>query len=131
YVGHYLAFALQPIGAAWRQLDPALEEAARIDGAGVLQSMRWVLLPVIAPTVVVAGLLVFLNAVSEISLSALLAGSGSETLGWLIFGLEQAGDGQRAAALSVVMVAALSLLGLVAAGLRRWSRRDQDVAART
>lgn len=129
YVGHYLAFALQPIGAAWRQLDPALEEAARIDGAGVLQSMRWVLLPVIAPTVVVAGLLVFLNAVSEISISALLAGSGSETLGWLIFGLEQAGDGQRAAALSVVMVAALSLLGLVVAALRAWSRRDQQPAA--
>lgn len=129
YVGHYLAFALQPIGAAWRQLDPALEEAARIDGAGVLQSMRWVLLPVIAPTVVVAGLLVFLNAVSEISISALLAGSGSETLGWLIFGLEQAGDGQRAAALSVVMVAALSLLGLVVAALRAWSRRDQEALA--
>jgi hypothetical protein len=94
-VGHYLAFALQPIGAAWRQLDPGLEEAARIDGAGTLQAMRHVLLPVMAPTVLVAALLVFLNAFSEISLSALLAGSRSETLGWLVFGLEQAGDTNR------------------------------------
>ena len=124
YVGHYLAFALQPIGAAWRQLDPALEEAARIDGAGTLQAMRYVLLPVVAPTVLVAGLLVFLNAFSEISLSALLAGSRAETLGWLVFGLEQGGDTNRAAALSVVLVAVLSVLGLVVAGVRRWARRD-------
>jgi iron(III) transport system permease protein len=124
YVGHYLAFALQPIGAAWRQLDPALEEAARIDGAGTLQAMRYVLLPVVAPTVLVAGLLVFLNAFSEISLSALLAGSRAETLGWLVFGLEQGGDTNRAAALSVVLVAVLAVLGLVVAGVRRWARRD-------
>jgi len=124
YVGHYLAFALQPIGAAWRQLDPALEEAARIDGAGTLQAMRYVLLPVVAPTVLVAGLLVFLNAFSEISLSALLAGSRAETLGWLVFGLEQGGDTNRAAALSVVLVAVLAVLGLIVAGVRRWARRD-------
>ena len=124
YVGHYLAFALQPIGAAWRQLDPALEEAARIDGAGTLQAMRHVLLPVMLPTVVVAGLLVFLNAFSEISLSALLAGARAETLGWLVFGLEQAGDTNRAAALSVVLVAVLGVLGLLVATLRRWARRD-------
>ena len=131
YVGHYLAFALQPIGAAWRQLDPALEEAARIDGAGTLQALRLVLLPVMLPTVVVAALLVFLNAFSEISLSALLAGSRAETLGWLVFGLEQAGDTNRAAALSVVLVSVLGLLGLVVAGLRRWAGRTGAYAGPT
>lgn len=124
YVGHYLAFALQPIGAAWRQLDPGLEEAARIDGADTLLALRFVLLPVMAPTVLVAALLVFLNAFSEISLSALLAGSRSETLGWLVFGLEQGGDTNRAAALSVILVAVLGVLGLIVAGVRRWARRD-------
>jgi len=122
YVGHYLAFALQPLGAAWRQLDPSLEEAGRIDGAGTLQVMRHVLLPVMAPTVLVAALLVFLNAFSELSISALLAGSRAETLGWLVFGLEQAGNTNQAAALSVVLVAVLGVLGLVAAGVRRWAR---------
>jgi len=131
YVGHYLAYALQPIGAAWRQLDPSLEEAARIDGAGTLQAMRHVLVPVMAPTVVVAALLVFLNAFSEISLSALLAGSRAETLGWLVFGLEQAGDTSRAAALSVVLVAVLGGLGLVVAGVRRWARREAQGGAPT
>lgn len=123
YVGHYLAFALQPIQAAWRQLDPKLEEAAQLDGANLLQSIRWVLFPMLAPTVLVATLLVFLNAVSEISLSALLAGSGTETLGWLIFGLEQAGTGQQAAALSVILLLILGVAGLLAYGLGRWRVR--------
>ncbi len=122
YVGHYLAFALQPLGAAWRQVDPSLEEAGRIDGASTLQVLRHVLLPIMAPTVLVAALLVFLNAFSELSISALLAGSRAETLGWLVFGLEQAGNTNQAAALSVVLVAVLGVLGLIAAGVRRWAR---------
>jgi iron(III) transport system permease protein len=120
YVGHYLAFALQPVQAAWRQVDPALEEAARLDGAGTLRVMLHVLLPVIAPTVLVAGLLVFLSAFTELSLSALLAGSRAETLGWLVFGLEQAGSTSQAAALSVVLVVAVGLGAALIALLRRW-----------
>jgi iron(III) transport system permease protein len=122
YVGHYLAFALQPLSAAWRQVDPALEEAGRIDGAGTLQLLTFVLLPVVMPTVVIAGLLVFLSAFTELSLSALLAGSRAETLGWLVFGLEQAGSTNQAAALSTVLVALLAAVGLLAAGVRRWAR---------
>lgn len=119
YVGHFLAFALQPIQAAWRQLDPKLEEAAQLDGANLLQALRHVLLPILAPTVLVAMLLVFLNAVSEISLSSLLAGSGTETLGWLIYGLEQSGTGQPAAALSVVLLLILATIAVLAWLARR------------
>lgn len=127
YFGHYLAFALQPIQAAWRQLDPRLEEAAQLDGANLFQAVRWVLLPMLAPTVVVATLLVFLSAVSEISLSALLAGSGTETLGWLIYGLEQAGTGHAAAALSVIL---LLMIGVVAALAGLLSRRFNGAGRR-
>ncbi len=127
YVGHYLAFALQPVGAAWRQVDPQLEEAAQLDGAGLFQTVRWVFLPLLAPTVVVATLLVFLNAVSEISLSALLAGSGTETLGWLIYGLEQAGTGQQAAALSVVLLVILAVVAALAWAVRSWAAAAQTL----
>jgi len=128
YVGHYLAFALQPVQAAWRQLDPKLEEAAQLDGANLFQSVRWVLLPMLAPTVVVATLLVFLSAVSEISLSALLAGSGTETLGWLIFGLEQAGTGQQAAALSVILLLVLAIVAALAWLVQKWAASAQRSA---
>ena len=123
YVGHYLAFALQPVGAAWRQLDPSLEEAAKLDGAGLLALMRHLFAPLLAPALGTAALLVFLNAFSELSLSALLAGSRSETLGLLVFGLEQAGSSNQAAALSCVLVAILSVLAAVLAFVRRGARR--------
>ena len=75
-----------------------------------------------APALAVAGLLVFLNAFSELSLSALLAGSNSETLGWLVFGLEQAGATAQASALSTLLVLILAGLALITALLRRVQR---------
>lgn len=122
YLGRFLAFALQPISAAWRQLDPNLEEAARIDGAGPLQALRFVILPLVAPSVLAAMLLVFLQAFAELTLSALLAGSGTETLGWLVFGLEQGGYTSEAAALGVLLVLALSGVAGLVALTQRWTQ---------
>ena len=123
YLGRFLAFALQPISAAWQQLDSSLEEAAQIDGATLVQTFRFVLLPLIAPSILIAVLLVFLQAFAELTLSALLAGSGTETLGWLVFGLEQGGYTNEAAALgSLLVLALLGLAGLIAA-VRRWAKR--------
>ncbi len=123
YIGHYLAFALQPLQAAWGQLDSSLEEAAALDGAGLLTRFYYILGPLLAPALSVAGLLVFSNAFSELSLSALLASSNSETLGWLVFNLEQAGYSNEAAALSIILLAVLALLTLVVAGLRAFAQK--------
>jgi iron(III) transport system permease protein len=112
YLGRFLAFALQPIQAAWRSLDTSLEEAASIDGADIIQSFRYVLLPLITPALTAAMLLVFLQSFAELTLSALLVGSGTETLGWLVFGLQQGGYTHQAAALSTLLV--LTLFGLAA-----------------
>ncbi len=112
YLGRFLAFALQPIQAAWRSLDTSLEEAASIDGADIVQSFRYVLLPLITPALTAAMLLVFLQSFAELTLSALLVGSGTETLGWLVFGLQQGGYTHQASALSTLLV--LTLFGLAA-----------------
>lgn len=122
YLGRFLAFALQPVTAAWHQLDSSLEEAATVDGASLMQTFRYVLLPLIAPSLVVAALLVFLQALAELTLSALLAGSGTETLGWLVFGLEQGGYSSQAAALSTLLLLVL----LAAAGGVALLRRPRN-----
>lgn len=126
YLGRFLAFALQPIRAAWQQLDPSLEEAARVDGATLTQTFRFVLLPLVAPSVLVAVLLVFLQAFAELTLSALLAGSGTETLGWLVFGLEQGGYTNEAAALGVLLVLALLGVASLVALAQRWARKGVE-----
>ncbi|MEN9225405.1 MAG: iron ABC transporter permease [Thermostichus sp. HHBFW_bins_43] len=118
YLGRFLAFSLQPIQAAWRSLDTSLEEAASIDGADLVQSFRHILLPLLTPALGAAMLLVFLQAFGELTLSALLAGSGTETLGWLIFGLQQGGFSQQAAALSLLLVIALFVVAALINRLR-------------
>ncbi|HEU5322084.1 MAG TPA: carbohydrate ABC transporter permease, partial [Methylomirabilota bacterium] len=49
-----------------RELPPALEEAAFVDGAGRLGALRHVVLPAIAPGAAAAGLLAFLFAWNEL-----------------------------------------------------------------
>lgn len=48
-----------------REIPPALEEAAAVDGAGRLATLRWVVLPLVAPGMASAGLLAFLFAWNE------------------------------------------------------------------
>ena len=48
-----------------RELPRAVEESAAVDGASGLQTLRWVLLPLLAPGVASAGLLAFLFSWNE------------------------------------------------------------------
>jgi multiple sugar transport system permease protein len=47
------------------EIPPALEEAAAVDGAGRLATLRWVVLPLVAPGMASAGLLAFLFSWNE------------------------------------------------------------------
>jgi iron(III) transport system permease protein len=71
-----------------------------------------IILPLVAPALFAGGLLVFLLAVNELTVSALLWSAGNETLGVLIFNLDEGGESVLASAVSVlvvVMVASLML----------------------
>ncbi|HEY7653571.1 MAG TPA: carbohydrate ABC transporter permease [Methylomirabilota bacterium] len=48
-----------------REIPPALEEAAAVDGAGRVATLRWVVLPLVAPGMASAGLLAFLFSWNE------------------------------------------------------------------
>lgn len=118
YVGCFLALALQPITAGWSQLSSAIEEAATVDGANFGQMLIYIFLPLLFPSLAVAAALVFMQAFVELTLSALLAGSGSETLGWLIFGLAQGGAIAHSAALSTVLLLMLAAVALIVGWIR-------------
>ncbi len=97
YLGRFLALALQPIAAGWQQVDPSIEEAAKVDGAGFWQALIYVLAPMIAPSLGVGTLLVFLQALVELTLSGALGGFGHRDAGlvdlWL--GAGRVHDAQR------------------------------------
>jgi iron(III) transport system permease protein len=118
YLARFQTLALRPVAAAAARLDPALEDAARGMGAGLLLRLRAVHLPPLAPALAAGALLVMLLAVNEVTVSALLNGPGTQTLGVLVFNLQDGGQSPQAAAvscMSLLLVAGLmalaSLLG--------------------
>jgi iron(III) transport system permease protein len=105
YLARFLVLAVRPTVNGFLQLDRALEEAARIAGAGLFYRLRTIIFPLVAPAALAGGLLVFMIALSELTVSALLWSSGAETLGVVMFSFEQGGESRRAAAVSTVVVA--------------------------
>lgn len=110
YLAAFAAIALKPVTAAYVQLDPALDEAARVAGAGFGRRMRRIFLPLVAPAASSGAILVFLTAYNEITVSALLWSTGNETIGTTIFNYENGGYTTIAAAMSVLTVAVTALL---------------------
>jgi iron(III) transport system permease protein len=115
YLARFLVLGLRPVASGYHQLDRTLEEASQIAGARLTRRLRTIIVPLVAPTAAAGALLVFLTAFNELTLSALLWSSGSETLGVVFFSFQQGGDSTYAAALGVLTVivsVALMLLTL-------------------
>ncbi|PWE29703.1 ABC transporter permease [Pararhodobacter marinus] len=118
YLCAFFAVALKPVTAACLQLDPALDEAARVAGAGWGRRLTRIFLPLIAPAAASGAILVFLTAYNEVTVSALLWSTGTETIGTAIYNYEDGGYTTLAAAMAavtvvatVVLMALLDLLG--------------------
>ncbi len=119
YLARFLVLGLRPVASGYHQLDRTLEEASQIAGARLLRRLRTVIVPLVAPAATAGALLIFLTAFNELTLSALLWSSGSETLGVVFFSFQQGGDSTYAAALGVLTVVVsvvLMLSTLFAAG---------------
>jgi iron(III) transport system permease protein len=120
YLARFFALALRPVAAALTQIDPALEEAAQNAGARSLRRLVTIVLPLVAPAVGAGAILVFLGAFSELTVSALLWSRGNETVGVVVFSLQDEGRTTMAAAVSVwVLGVVLALAGLVSVLARR------------
>ncbi len=119
YLARFFTLAQRPVAAAFRQLDIRLEEAAQMSGASFARRVVTIALPLVAPAAAAGALLVFLTAFNELTVSALLWSAGHETLGVVVFSLEQAGDNTTAAAVASLTVAATVALMAAASILTR------------
>ncbi len=112
YVARFVPLAARSVNATLRQIDPSLEEAARISGATRLGAFWHVLLPLSRPGLAVAFLLVFIPALSELSATILLYTGGTETIAVAIFRLNDLGQLEVVAALAVFVIAVTLLVSL-------------------
>lgn len=120
YLARFLTVSLKPIHNSMLQLDPAMEEAASLAGAHLSQRLRHIVLPLLAPAAFAGALLVFLTAVNELTVSALLWSAGKETLGVVIFNLDESGNKVLASAISVMVVILVALVMLLLSALGRY-----------
>jgi iron(III) transport system permease protein len=102
YVGRYLPLGVRAANASLRQVDPSLEESARILGAPWGTIMREITLPLIRPGLFAGWLLVFVPVIQELSASILLFSSSSITLAVAIYNLYETGYIEPVAALSMI-----------------------------
>ncbi len=132
YIARFLPFAVRSANTSLRQVDPALEEAARITGASWLRSLAAVTLPLIKRGMLSGWLLIFVPALRELSASVLLFTSGTETLAVSIFQLYQEGFFEAVCALAVLtLVMTLVMLALARriAGPSVWELSAQQAVA--
>ncbi|MBQ9564710.1 MAG: iron ABC transporter permease [Synergistaceae bacterium] len=72
----YYPYAFITISRAMEKMDPSLEEASKISGASPLKTVMTVTFPVMLPSIVAAGLLVFVSAASCYGIPSIIGAPG-------------------------------------------------------
>jgi spermidine/putrescine transport system permease protein len=111
----YLTYTVIPIYGAMKAIDKNLFEAALDLGAGWWTTTRRVLLPLIAPGVFVALLLVYIPLFTDFASPTLVGGTSGYMLGQIVNDLVlESGDLNGGAALSLLMLLASAIFAVVA-----------------
>ena len=124
-IGHMLLatpYVVVIMSSALRNLDRTLEQAAAIHGARVIQTLRSVTLPLLAPALVTAGLLAFLTSFDELLVSIFLLGRQTPTLPIKFWGdIKYQIDPMLSTASTLIVV-----MIVVAVLLAQWFRLRQE-----
>ncbi len=122
YTARYIPLGVRAASSALRQIDPSLEESARILGASWGYTWREVTLPLIRPGLMAGWVLVFVPAIQELSASILLFSSKSITLAVAVYNLYENGYIEPVAALALINVAIIG--GAIALARRLGAGRE-------
>lgn len=120
-----LPFVVLMVGAALRQLDPTLESAARVLGAGPVRAFRTATLPGLLPAIVAAAVFSFFVSFDELIIAEFLM-AGRETLPMRIWADLKLQLNPTVSAVSTLLIAAT----VVALGGAEWLRRRGELQAR-
>jgi iron(III) transport system permease protein len=120
YVARFFPFATRTVSSMLLAINPELEQSARASGAGWLQTVRYVLVPLLAPAIVAAWLMLFVIFVRELGATILLYAQGTETISVALVVLSERSFGYVAALAVlqlVLLLAAFSLFRATRASL--------------
>ena len=104
YLVKYMTMSVRTIAASLSQVHSSLEEAGLNSGADWLQICKDIIMPLIAPSIVAGWFLIFMPSFYELTMSNLLYGSDTQTIGVLLYELQTYADTQNASVLSVIIL---------------------------
>ena len=113
-----LGYVVPLVYEQYCELDSRFAEASLDLGATHFQTLRKVIIPMLMPSIVGAGLLVFIMSFDDFVFSFFCAGPGSQTLPLYIFSMIRTGSSPLVSALSVVLLTASSFFVVVFTSLR-------------
>ena len=108
-----MTLSTQTLKAAFLQLRGYLEESARMSGAGWLRTYFQIVLPLIAPTLIVVAAIKFMYAANATSNIILLATSDTRTLSLLALGFVADGQREAATVITVVITAITTVMAIL------------------
>jgi iron(III) transport system permease protein len=110
YVAKFLPYGILVSHSGILQIHSDLEASARMSGAGPVQAMLRITIPLIKPTLIAVFFFVMLMSIKELSASILLYSDRSQVLSVLTWHYMDAGNYQFAAAVGVVQTVLMLLL---------------------
>lgn len=116
YLTRYLGYGVRTSNATLIQLDPALEEAARMQGATGMRAFRDITFPLLRSTVAPLWMLLFVLFFLEISATILLYTPSTETFSVLVW--NQLANDEQPAAFAMAVVQSTIIFAILAIGQR-------------
>jgi len=119
YFTVFLPLGLRTIAGVVLQVDPSLEECARVCGAPWIYQMRTVTLPLLRPGMVAAWLLIFIASVRELGVSIFLMGPNSKVIAPAIVNSWLSSSSELSAAMALIQTATIFIAVAIMFGLAR------------
>jgi iron(III) transport system permease protein len=109
----FLPYGMRFSYSSLLSIDRQLEESARMCGAGTLKVLRSIVLPLTLPAIMATWIYVFMNALRDLSTAVLLSGANNAIVSVVILDLWNNGEVPQLAALSIIIVAGVTVLGVI------------------
>ncbi|MGV8882298.1 MAG: ABC transporter permease [Rhodoglobus sp.] len=108
-----LPYVFVNVLALLRTLDPRIEEAARVHGAGQFVTLVTVTMPMIAPATIVGGLLAFISSWDEVVVAVFLSDARFQTLPVLMYGQIRSGVEPSVSAVAFLVTVVTFAIALI------------------
>ncbi|MQA04829.1 MAG: ABC transporter permease subunit [Streptosporangiales bacterium] len=114
YVSRFLPHVLRIFSATLVQIDPVLDEASRVSGAGIVRTLRNITLPLLKHSTLSAWLLLFMMMVRELNVAIMVYSSQTTVLPVMLWSEIEGGQYGGAAVVALVEVTIVAAAFVVA-----------------